>query len=266
VGCDVGELLELFVAALQLLALLGEGRFSGPALGDVVNERREETVLPLPHRRDRHLDRELGPVAMQRRELQAPALRRPDAAGEQVAVLRRDDPLDERFSDRLGAGPTERLLRLRVPIGDAAVRINRHERVVSRVDDQAQPLGCLVLGFMLGAFGPLSGAALGAGDVPPAVQRPAEDANDHPDRGKQRQPHRPGAGPQSRPDRQQPRCEQSRSRPAEMAGEYNAQAQDDQGGLRRVNRVLDQAVEGQRGSDREDGRAVTFPDPVLDRQ
>lgn len=49
----------------------------------------------------------------------------------------RDDEFGELGSERLPARPAERLLCLPVPVDDASLAVDRHERVARRLDDHA---------------------------------------------------------------------------------------------------------------------------------
>ena len=123
-------------------AALGRApRLVGPlALGDVAQVAGEEQPFA-KHGDDGQLDRELGAVAAQSRELEAPAenLRlggsvRRHRAAVGGAVRAGDDQGGQLLADRLDASPAEGLLRSLVPLDHESMRVDHDHRVERGVD------------------------------------------------------------------------------------------------------------------------------------
>src|SRR2546428_5983749 len=113
------------------------------AVADVMHKGVEDKAAAYADGRDRHLDRELAAVPVERHELDAPVEDRAlamahellDALPVSLAVSLGDDRVGERTTDRLLGGPAEGPFGGAVPAGDVPGGVHRHERIVRRVDD-----------------------------------------------------------------------------------------------------------------------------------
>ena len=114
------------------------------ARGEVDDERMKRPFPAVLEGRDRHLDRELGPIAPQRRRLDAAVENRSAAAGEEArkppsargAIPLGDDQIGHCPSECIGARDPEHRLRGRIPIGHQSHLIRRHDGGVRAVQNQ----------------------------------------------------------------------------------------------------------------------------------
>jgi hypothetical protein len=148
-GVNVGDHRRHVVGdQAEPVALLAQCLLGGLALGDVAQEPGEGPHAARGQRRDHELDRKLGAIGANRMRFRAPqgdarlaalevAL---DAATMRFAKARRDDALDHRCADRLGARLAEHRLGRRIELDDAPVTINGDDGIERRIDDRPKRL------------------------------------------------------------------------------------------------------------------------------
>ena len=130
---DVGRERELLDERAVLRLGLAHALLALAALGDVAQRDGEEERAGDVDAGDRDLGRERAVVGAKRGDLEARAEQRAGAGlehlGELVAVLGRDDELEEALADSVGARPAEGLLGRRVDLGDEAFVVDDHDAV-----------------------------------------------------------------------------------------------------------------------------------------
>ena len=142
---------ERLAEPLLGLAQRGLGRLSR---ADVAHEGMEPPLVPLPKSGDGELDGHLGAVAAQALDLEAPRHHRHLIAREKarqpsqvsISMPAGDDRLMDGPPDDLVPTPAEEPLRLRVPLPDQAVLVDRDEGLLGGLEDRPRLAGGLSQG------------------------------------------------------------------------------------------------------------------------